>query len=144
MPWVREQVTSPQAISQLPWQVSREEFLAAAEEVGDGGACCMFVIDPAIPQSARSGYAALVIAYARADEPVCIFGDGSAALLIREGGIDSASVVAKRILEQMAKLSLEDTLRAGITAVGGDPGAALEASRAAAESGAPGSISVAG
>ena len=137
-------MTRPQPISQLPWQVSREEFLAAAGKVGDGGACCIFVIDPAIPQSARSGYAALVIAYARANEPVCIFADGSAALLIREGGTDSAKVVARRILEQMAKLSLENTLRAGITAVGGDPPAALEASRAAAESGAAGSISVAG
>lgn len=137
-------MTSSRPISQLPWQVSREEFIAAAAEVGKSGACCMFVIDPAIPQSARSGYAALVIAYARANEPVCIFGDGSAALLIREGGLDSAQVVARRILDQMAKLSLEDTLRAGIALVGDEPNAALESSRAAAESGGPGSISIAG
>ena len=135
---------NPQPISQLPWQVSREEFIAAARDVGDGGACCMFVIDPSIPQSARSGYAALVIAYARADEPVCIFSDGSAALLVREGGLDSAQVVARRILDQMRKLALEDTLRAGITVVGSDPDAALDASSAIAESGEAGNVSVAG
>jgi len=136
-------VTSPQPISQLPWQVSREDFIAAAREVREGGACCMFVIDPAIPQSARSGYAALVIAYARANEPVCIFADGSAALLIREGAVGSAQVVARRILDQMGKLSLEDTLRAGIAPLADDPTAAMEKSRAAAEAGEPGGIAVA-
>ena len=136
-------MSNARPISQLPWQVSRDEFLAAARDVEEG-ACCMFVIDASIPQSARSGYAALVIAYARADEPVCIFADGSAALLIRSGGLSSAQVVARRILDQMRRLQLDDTLRAGITLVGSDPDAALEASRTVAESGGPGSISVAG
>ena len=55
------------------------------------GACCLFVIDEAIPASARSGYAALVIAYARANEPVTILEGGAAALLIRDGGVASGA-----------------------------------------------------
>lgn len=133
-----------QPISHLPWQVSREEFVAEARDVGPDGACCTFVIDASIPQSARSGYAALVIAYARAEEPVYIFSDGSAALLIRDGGTESGEVVAKRIFEQMRRLSLEDTLRAGIALLGADPTAALDASRAAAEGAEAGTIAVAG
>ncbi len=83
-------MTETQPISQLPWQVSPEEFMRAAAEISEGGACCMFVIDSSIPTSARSGYAALVIAYARADEPVCILEGGAAALLVRSGGVASA------------------------------------------------------
>ena len=132
-----------QPISGLPWQVSRAEFIAAAHEVESGGACCMFVIDASIPQSARSGYAALVIAYARAEEPVCIFSDGSAALLIRDGGVDSARVVARRIFDQMRRLALEGTLRAGIAALDDDPAATLDAARAAAEAADAGGVSVA-
>ena len=60
------------AISQLPWAVAHDRFLKAAAAVTAEGACCLFVIDEAIPASARSGYAALVIAYARANEPVTI------------------------------------------------------------------------
>lgn len=132
-----------QPVSHLPWQVSREEFVAAAEEVGPSGACCTFVIDASIPQSARSGYAALVIAYARAEEPVHIFMDGSAALLIREGGVESGQVVARRIFDQMRKLSLDGTLRAGIASLGSDPAGALNASRTAAETADAGGICVA-
>lgn len=128
------------SISQLPWQVTQDEFVEAARAVGDGGACCMFVIDDSIPQSARSGYAALVIAYARSDEPVCIQGDGSAALLIRDGGVASGRVVARRILDQMRRLALDETLRAGVAPIGDDPAGAMTASRQAAESGDPGTI----
>jgi hypothetical protein len=132
-----------QPVSHLPWQVSREEFISAADEVGAAGACCTFVIDSSIPRSARSGYAALVIAYARAEEPVYIFSDGSAALLIREGGVESGQVVARRIFEQMRKLSLEGTLRAGIALLRSDPEGALHASRSAAETADAGAIAVA-
>ena len=69
-------------VSQLPWAVGHDRFLAAAEAITGEGACCLFVIDEAIPASARSGYAALVIAYARANEPVTILEGGAAALLI--------------------------------------------------------------
>ena len=53
-------------ISQLPWAIGHDRFVAAASAVTGEGACCLFVIDETIPASARSGYAALVIAYARA------------------------------------------------------------------------------
>lgn len=140
---MRGRAASSQPISGLPWQVSRTDFIAAAREVESGGACCMFVIDASIPQAARSGYAALVIAYARAEEPVCIFSDGSAALLIRDGGVESAQVVARRIFEQMKRLALEGTLRAGIAALDDDPAATLDAARAAAEGADAGGTAVA-
>jgi len=140
---VRSRAAASQPISGLPWQVSRAEFVAAAHEVETGGACCMFVIDASIPQAARSGYAALVIAYARAEEPVCIFSDGSAALLIRDGGVDSAQVVARRIFDQMKRLGLEGTMRAGIAALGAEPAAMLETARAAAEGAEAGGTAVA-
>ena len=139
----RERSPDSRSISQLPWQVNREEFIEQARLVGSGGACCAFVIDSSIPQSARSGYASLVIAYARADEPVCILDDGSAILLIRDGGTNSGQVAAKRILDQMRRLALEQTLRAGVVPLGDDAGAAMDASRRTAESGGAGAISTA-
>jgi hypothetical protein len=102
-------------ISQLPWAIGQDRFLAAAEAVVGEGACCMFVIDEAIPASARAGYAALVIAYARANEPVTILEGGAAALLIRTGGVVSGEVAARRLLKQMNKLGLQKTLRAGVS-----------------------------
>jgi hypothetical protein len=131
------------SMSQLPWQVNEEEFLRAAAEVGEGGACCMFVIDDSIPKAARSGYAALVIAYARADEPVCILDDGAAALLVREGGTASGQVVARRVLDQMRRLSLDGTLRAGVVPMSGDAGTVMGRARGVAETGPAGEVSVA-
>ncbi|MBV8196141.1 MAG: hypothetical protein JOY80_11520 [Candidatus Dormibacteraeota bacterium] len=127
-------------ISQLPWQVTEDEFLEEARGVGPGGACCAFVIDVSIPQSARSGYAALVIAYARADEPVCIQPDGSAILLVRDGGADAGRVVARRILDQMRRLALDQTLHAAVVPIAADPATAMSDARAAAEAAAPGTI----
>ena len=129
--------------SQLPWQVTLEEFARAAAEVSQGGACCMFVIDDAIPTSARSGYAALVIAYARADEPVCILDGGAAALLVRTGGVASGEVVARRVLAQMHRLSLDETLRAGVARLSPDSSASLAAARAAAEAAPAGEVGIA-
>src|SRR6202035_3789982 len=126
-------MTDSTPLWQLPWQVTRDEFLRSAAEVTSGGACCVFVIDDAIPKLARSGYAALVIAYARADEPVCIL----------DGGTASGRAVAKRVLDQMRKLALDQTLRAGVAALGSDPSASMSAARAAAAAGPAGGISVA-
>ncbi|HEX4579733.1 MAG TPA: hypothetical protein VH498_06995 [Candidatus Dormibacteraeota bacterium] len=106
-------------ISQLPWAIGHDRFVAAAGAVTGEGACCLFVIDEAIPASARSGYAALVIAYARANEPVTILEGGAAALLIRDGGVASGVVAAKRLLKQMSKLGLQQTLRAGVSPLNG-------------------------
>jgi hypothetical protein len=136
-------VSEFQSMSQLPWQATLDEFTRAAADVTEGGACCVFVIDDSIPASARSGYAALVIAYARADEPVCILNDGGAALLVRSGGVESGVVVARRVLEQMRRLALEKTLRAGVSALESDAAHALEAAKAQAASAAPGEVAVA-
>jgi hypothetical protein len=130
-------------VSLLPWQVTLDEFKRAAAEVTEGGACCVFVIDDAIPESARSGYAALVIAYARADEPVYILGDGTAAVLVRSGGVDSAEIVARRVLDQMRRLALEKTLRAGASVLDADVTRALEQATERAKAAAPGEVSVA-
>jgi len=137
-------MSDSRSISQVPWQVSMDEFLRAAGEVTEGGACCMFLIDDSIPKSARTGYAALVIAYARAGEPVCILDDGSAALLVREGGTTSGQIVARRVLDQMRRLSLDHTLRAGVAAVGTDAAAAVAQAHAAAAAGDAGGIATSG
>jgi hypothetical protein len=130
-------------LSLLPWQVSLAEFTKSAIEVGPDGACCVFVVDPSIPTKARSGYASLVMAYSRADEPVCILDDGAALVLVREGGAASGNALARRVLEQMRKLALDLTLTAGVAVFGDDPGKAIAAARAAAESVAAGQIGTA-
>jgi hypothetical protein len=131
-------------ISQLPWAIGHDRFVAAAEAVTGDGACCLFVIDETIPASARSGYAALVIAYARANEPVTILEGGAAALLIRDGGVASGVVAAKRLLKQMSKLGLQQTLRAGVAPLSGAVDGAIEAARDLAASGDAGEVAVAG
>ncbi len=130
-------------ISQLPWAVGHDRFLAAAQAVTGEGACCLFVIDESIPSSARAGYAALVIAYARANEPVTILEGGAAALLIRDGGVSSGQVAAQRLLTQMSKLGLRETLRAGVSPLGGAVDDALAAARALAAGAPAGEVAVA-
>lgn len=129
-------------VSQLPWAVGHDRFLAAAGAVTGDGACCMFVIDESIPASARSGYAALVIAYARANEPVTILQGGAAALLIRSGGIKSGEIAANRLLKQMSKLGLQDTLRAGVAPLVESVDSAIDCARALAVAAAPGAVAV--
>jgi hypothetical protein len=131
-------------MSLLPWQVTMAEFTQKAAEVSAVGACCAFVVDPSIPQAARGGYASLVMAYSRADEPVCVLDDGAALVLVRDGGIASGKALAERVLAQMRRLALELTLTAGVALIGGDPGAAVTAARAAATSVAPGQIGTQG
>ncbi|HEY7926893.1 MAG: hypothetical protein ACHQ06_04320 [Candidatus Dormibacteria bacterium] len=130
-------------ISQLPWAIGHDRFVAAAGAVTGDGACCLFVIDEAIPASARSGYAALVIAYARANEPVTILEGGAAALLIRDGGVASGVVAAKRLLNQMNKLGLQQTLRAGVSSLNGGVEGALAIARELAVRAAAGEVAVA-
>jgi len=132
----------PAPLSQLPWAVTHAEFVRAAREVDEDGACCVFVIDGSIPREARSGYAALVIAYARADEPVLILEDGGAALLVRDGGTKAGEVVARRVLNQMQRLALERTLRAGVVPLGADCDEAVAAGRAAAERASAGDVTI--
>jgi hypothetical protein len=130
-------------LSLLPWQVSLAEFTRSATEVGPDGACCVFVVDPSIPAAARSGYASLVMAYSRADEPVCVLNDGAAVVLVREGGTASGEALAQRVLGQMRKLALDLTLTAGVALLGNDPGRAITSARAAAESVPAGQIGTA-
>jgi predicted ABC-type transport system involved in lysophospholipase L1 biosynthesis ATPase subunit len=130
-------------VSQLPWAVGHDRFLAAAEAITGEGACCLFVIDEAIPASARSGYAALVIAYARANEPVTILEGGAAALLIRDGGVASGQVAARRLLKLMNRLGLQDTLRAGVAPLSGGVDDAIAAARALASGASAGQVAVA-
>jgi hypothetical protein len=130
-------------ISQLPWAVGHDRFLAAAGAITGEGACCLFVIDEAIPASARSGYAALVIAYARSNEPVTILEGGAAALLIREGGVASGEVAARRLLTQMSRLGLRETLRAGVAPLFGGVDDALAQARALASGASAGEVAVA-
>ncbi len=131
-------------ITQLPWQVTLDEFTRAAGEVTEGGACCVFVVDPSIPIKARGGYASLVMAYSRADEPVCVLDDGTAFVLVREGGATSADALAHRVMALMRKLALDVTLTAGVAALGPDPSQAMAAARSAAESVPAGQIGAAG
>src|ERR1700722_12672074 len=133
-------MSEPRTISILPWQVTLAESTQKAGEVKEAGACCAFVVDPSIPQAARGGYASLVMAYSRADEPVCVLDDGAALVLVMEGGISSGKALAERVLGQMARLKLELTLTAGVALIGHDPGAAVTAARDAATSVSPGKI----
>jgi hypothetical protein len=130
-------------ISQLPWAVGHDRFLAAAGAVTGDGACCLFVIDETIPASARSGYAALVIAYARANEPVTILEGGAAALLIRDGGVTSGQVAARRLLQQMSRLGLQETLRAGVAPLTGGVEGAMARARELAVGAPAGEVAIA-
>jgi hypothetical protein len=133
----------PRPLAQIPWAATHSEFVRAAGAIHSNGACCVFVIDRSIPREARAGYAALVIAYARADEPVLILDDGGAALLVREGGTAAAEIVAQRVLNQMRRLALQQTLRAGVVPLRGDCDASVLAARAAADGAAAGEIGIA-
>jgi hypothetical protein len=137
-------MTESRTLSLLPWQVTLAEFTEKAAEVEDDGACCAFVVDPSIPQAARGGYASLVMAYSRADEPVCVLEDGAALVLVRDGGIASGKVLAERVLAQMRRLALDLTLTAGVALIGDDPSGAVTAARTAATSVPAGQIGTAG
>jgi len=125
---------------QLPWAVSLAEFAAAARGLGTDGACSVFVVDAMIPATARPGYAALVMAYVRATEPVTVSRDGVAALLITSGGLHAATTASRRIIDEAGKLGLADTLRAGIALLDGDAVRAIGRAREAATTGAAGGV----
>jgi hypothetical protein len=134
----------PRTLSLLPWQVTLAEFTQKAAEVKNEGACCAFVVDPSIPQAARGGYASLVMAYSRNEEPVCVLDDGAALVLVRDGGIASGKALAERVFVQMRRLALDLTLTAGVALIGDDPGQSVTAARAAATSVLPGQVGTEG
>ena len=129
-------------LPQIPWSSTEAEFLAAARGAGDA-ACLVFVIAESVPQSARTGFVQLIIAYARATEPVTVSADGTSALLIREGGMEAGRVVAERIFTQMRRISLGSTLRAGVAPLHGDPKTAVGVAKGLAEAADPGKVSLA-
>ena len=135
-PW---HVVTSDALSHLPWAVTRAEFVRTARDTGSDGACLVFVISDEIPPGARAGYAQLIIAYARANEPVTIDRDGTSALLITEGGVDAGVTVARRVFGLMRRISLETTIRAGLAALDGHPEAAIATARRRAELAGPSS-----
>ena len=147
-PWGHRHVTmhgvTSDALSHLPWAVTRAEFLTTARDTGTDGACLVFVISDEIPRSARAGYAQLIIAYARANEPVTIDREGTSVLLITEGGINAGAVVADRIFGLMRRISLETTIRAGVAALTADPEEAIATAHRRAEGAAPAEVVVTG
>jgi hypothetical protein len=126
--------------AQLPAAVSLRDLLAAAREAGDDAALCVFAPDVTVEHGDRRGYAALVIAYSRFEEPVAILDDGCTALLIRDGGVSSGNAVARRILTQAGRLGLAARLRVGVAAITQGAEAALHEARAQADTGQPGEV----
>jgi hypothetical protein len=126
----------------VPWSATQREFLAAARGASDA-ACLVFVIADSVPQAARAGFAQLIIAYARENEPVTVADDGTSALLIREGGMEAGRIVAERIFTKMRGISLGTTLRAGVAPLLGDPDSAVKVARSLAEAAGPGTVSLA-
>jgi hypothetical protein len=126
--------------SQLPAAVPLGALLAAAVEAGDDAAVCVFAPDATVEAGDRRGYAALVIAYTRFEEPVAILEDGCTALLIREGGVSAAAAAATRILNQAARMGLASRLRVGVAPIQRTPAEALKAARLEAASSLPGRI----
>ncbi|GAC1343530.1 MAG: hypothetical protein NVSMB29_16300 [Candidatus Dormibacteria bacterium] len=136
-------MTAVMDAQQLPWAVSFADFTAAAGGLGDEAACSVFVVDEMIPVTARPGYAALVMAYVRSQEPVTVSNDGVAALLVTSGGLESAAIVARRIIDEAGRLGLADTLRAGIALLEGDAARAVSRAREAASAGTAGAVATA-
>jgi hypothetical protein len=126
--------------SQLPTAVPLSVLLGAAMEAGDGAALCVFAPDGTVEPGDRRGYAALVIAYTRFDEPVAILDDGCTVLLIRSDGVSGANAAATRILDQAGRMGLASRLRVGVAGIQGAPADALRSARSRADIGRPGQI----
>lgn len=127
-------------VAQLPSAVPLRDFLAAATEAADDAAVCVFCPDDSVEPQDRRGYAALVIAYSRFEEPVTILDDGCTALLIHDGGLGAGAAACRRIVAQAARMGLESRLRVGVALVDGDPGSAVRSARSIASKGVPGEI----
>ena len=127
-------------VAQLPSAVPLRDFLAAAAEAADDAAVCIFAPDDGVEPQDRRGYAALVIAYSRFEEPVAILDDGCTALLIRDGGLLGGAAACRRIVAQAARMGLESRLRVGVALVAHDAATALRNARTFASKGMPGEI----
>jgi hypothetical protein len=127
-------------VAQLPSAVPMRDFVASATEASDDAAVCVFMPDDSVESQDRRGYAALVIAYSRFEEPVTILDDGCTALLIREGGLDAGGAASRRIVAQAARMGLASRLRVGVALIDRDPAVALRNARSVAAAGLPGQI----
>ncbi len=134
--------TKPSWGRHVLWAVTSAEFMHQAKETMEGGAFCVFLIDNTVNEEAKGGCAALVIAYARAHEPVTILPDGAAVLLLKDGGAAAGHVVALRVLERAGRLHLKENLRVGIADIGSDPKADMEKAVKAAHRAKAGDIEV--
>jgi len=139
---IQADMTQPWA-AQLPDAMPLRELLTAARNVGEGAALCIFAPAESIELTDRRGFAALVIAYTRFEEPVAILDDGCCALLIREGSTAGATAAAQRILAEAGRVGLASQLRVGVAPVVETPEDALLAARAGAVAGMPGQVAVA-
>ena len=126
--------------AQLPSAIPLRDLLAVARESADDAVVCVFAPAESVEQADRRGYAALVVAYTRFEEPVAILDDGCCALLIREGGPSAAIAAARRILGQAGRLGLAAQLRVGVAPIGDSPQAALQSARLEAAGGQPGEV----
>jgi hypothetical protein len=127
-------------VAQLPSAVPLRDFVASATEAADDAAVCVFAPDDSVEPQDRRGYAALVIAYSRFEEPVTILDDGCTSLLIREGGLAAGVAACRRIVAQAARMGLESRLRVGVALIAHDPATALRSARSIAAKGLPGEI----
>ena len=132
-----------EVVPQLYWGTKLSDLLAEAANAPEG-ALCVFAVDKQIPMTARSGYAALVMAYTREAEPVALLEDGSAVLLTIEAGATGGNAVANRVFAQLDKLGLRETVRAGLATLGsGSAEQTLERARTAAGQADAGGVSTA-
>ena len=67
---------------------------------------------------------------------------GAAALLIRDGGVAAGQVAASRLLQQMSRLGLQQTLRAGVAPLNGGVDAAIATARELAVAAPAGEVGV--
>ena len=130
---------APRSLASLPWSMDLNELLTEAATNRESAAC-LFTIESHIPADARKGYSALVIAYTRDGEPVTIFDDGAALLLVKSGGIDAARAAAGRVISQMHRLGLERTLRAGVVAIDNAPQTVVSRARDVVATAQPGAV----
>lgn len=126
--------------AQLPSAVPLSELLSAADQTAGDGAFCVFAPSEAIAPADRRGYAALVIAYSRFEEPVAILDDGACLLLIRGGGLAAAAAAARRVLTQAGRLGLATRLRVGVAQIVDGPDDALRTAQGLAGGGLPGEV----
>lgn len=136
-------MTQPWA-SELPWTMTNDEFDDAVREADEHEcACCVFYVDDEVDMDTRRAYAAMIIAYTRAGEPITVLPNGSAVLLITNGGAASGGVAARRIMKQLSGVEQSSRIRVGIAAAGHNSDSIVVRAQKAALMAQPGGVAVA-